>query len=85
MARYLLKNYKYAMTGKKQVGASVAYLANFAEVMDKRVSGEKWTLADLELLLSQAACYLLQLSANCLLNKPEGWSNLDVWNKKAGI
>lgn len=73
------------MTGKKEVGPSVSYLANFSEVMEKRVAGEEWALTDLHLLLSQAACYLLQLSANCIMNKPEGWSNLDVWNKRAGI
>jgi acyl-CoA oxidase len=52
ITRYLLKNYKYAMTQKKPVGASVKYLLNFAEILSARVDNdrsdwEKWNLSDL--------------------------------------
>jgi acyl-CoA oxidase len=52
IARYLLKNYKYAMTQKKPVGVSVDYLLQFGDIISSRVENdridwEKWTLADL--------------------------------------
>lgn len=38
IARYLLKNYKYAMTQKKSVGESVTYLVNFNDIMSSRIN-----------------------------------------------
>ena len=72
------------MTGKKTLGESVQYLKDFHETMEKRVKGE-WNLGELQIVLVQAVGYLMQLCANSMMDRPEGWSNLDVWNKKAGI
>ena len=52
IARYLLKNYKYAMTQKKPVGESVTYLNHFGDILSARIDNdrsdwEKWTLSDL--------------------------------------
>jgi hypothetical protein len=34
--------------------------------------------------MAQASCYTLSLVAEKMMNKPEGLSSLDVWNKTAG-
>lgn len=38
VTRYLVKNYKYALTKKKEVGESVAYLQQFSDIMGARVA-----------------------------------------------
>lgn len=60
----MLKNYKNAMTGKKTLGESVRYIENINDILDQRIEANRddwknWALADLQLLLSQAVCYLL--------------------------
>jgi hypothetical protein len=89
VTRYLLKNYKYAHTKPNKVGMSTQYLLKFNEYTEKRISPDRdnwktWTIDDLETILIQAACYTLSLVANKMMNKPEGASSLDVWNKLAG-
>ncbi len=41
ITRYLLKNYKYAMTKKKGVGESVSYLSQFNDFLSTRVSEDR--------------------------------------------
>lgn len=45
----------------------------------------KWNLDDIELLLKQSACHCLGLVTSKMLGKSEGVSDLDVWNKIAGV
>jgi hypothetical protein len=57
--------------------------------MEKRISSDlfdwkKWTIDDIHTLLVQSACYSLSLVTEKMMNKPEGVSSLDVWNKFAG-
>ena len=66
------------------------YLLKFNDYMGERIKEDRdnwknWTIDDLEMLLAQAACYNLSLVTDRMMNKPEGVSNLDVWNKHAGI
>lgn len=84
-----MKNYKYSMTKKKNVGESVEYLLRTSEFMEKRISADlsdwkKWTMDDIYTLLIQAACYSLSLVTEKMLNKSDEVSSLDVWNKTAG-
>ena len=90
VTRYLVKNYKYALTKKKEVGESVAYLQQFSDILGARVAEDrvelsKWNLEDIELLLKQSACHCLGLVTSKMLSKGEGVSDLDVWNKIAGV
>lgn len=38
VTRYLVKNYKYALTKKKEVGESVSYLQQFSDILGARVA-----------------------------------------------
>ena len=66
------------------------YLLKFNDYMGERIKEDRdnwknWTIDDLEMILAQSACYNLSLVTDKMMNKPEGVSNLDVWNKHAGI
>lgn len=45
----------------------------------------KWTLNDIRIVLAQSVYHCISLVTEKMLNKPEGVSDLDVWNKIAGI
>ena len=49
-----------------------------------RFDWKNWTIEDIHILMAQASCYSLSLVAEKMMNKPEGLSSLDVWNKTAG-
>ena len=66
------------------------YLLKFNDYMGERIKEDRdnwknWTIDDIEMILAQSACYNLSLVTDKMMNKPEGVSNLDVWNKHAGI
>lgn len=65
------------------------YLLQASEYLEKRIDQSRhdwktWTIEDVNTLLIQSACYALSQVTEKMLNKPEGLSNLDVWNKIAG-
>ena len=78
------------MTKREKVGESVQYLLEYNEHMEKRLKEDRdnwknWTIEDIQVILTQMACYNISLVAQKMMNKPEGVSTLDIWNKHAGI
>lgn len=78
------------MTKRKNIGESVKYFEEFGELSDVRVDADrsdwsKWTLKDIRTLLAQSVYHCINLVTEKMLNKPEGLSDLDVWNKVAGV
>lgn len=51
---------------------------------ENRRDWKKWNAEDLHTLLAQASCYSLGIIGEKMMNKPEGMSSVDVWNKVAG-
>ena len=71
------------------MGESAQYLLKYNDFLESRVNADRnnwknWNIEDIGMLLSQATCYNLSLVTEKMLNKAEGVSNLDVWNKVVG-
>lgn len=74
VTRFLLKNYKNALSKKKKVDESAQYLYNANEYTQKRLDQNKrdwknWNAQDIHTLLAQASCYSLSLIGEKIMNK----------------
>lgn len=89
VARYVMKCFKYFMTGKKPLGNSAAYINSYDYLTQLRIQKKqnpvRWNMENIRMLLAQAVCGMITKVTAKMMNKPQQLSDSDVTNYMAGM